>query len=390
MKQFNQRTGAALIRLVTWIGLVVMVLLVGLGNAAWATSIPLPSNQTVPPPTPDDGDDDDDHDRNPTDASALLTECEQPVFIEDGRWLDTYPEGTWITEISVGRFAIIPDATRIVNLDDCGHVSIIIDGRTVITWPSGNTLPIGNIDELSLEQIDAMGLPPHLTEALRTLKLERSLQRIAALARLQQQQRQQQEAAANPNRQLVDMVAESVIDAIIASINESVLALTGRLLYDIPTDFPSAEVEVGPGRGETVSAGSMTVQVPPDAAADFGVLQVQPVVMSDTLVFANAASPLLLSGRQVELVWYDLAGNVRYQPVLVAPIQVCIAYTEADLAQVGGGDPTTLVVASYNPFTARWEALVTNVDVAGSQVCGVTSQMGRFGLIPLSALNTQP
>jgi hypothetical protein len=90
---------------------------------------------------------------------------------------------------------------------------------------------------------------------------------------------------------------------------------------------------------------------------------------------------LILLGQAIQVLLIDENGNPIQRPKLANPIQVCLKYTPADLAVVGGVAPA-LVVLHYDTSlaTPTWVALPAKLNLEQSLVCTTTTRLGTFAI----------
>jgi hypothetical protein len=62
------------------------------------------------------------------------------------------------------------------------------------------------------------------------------------------------------------------------------------------------------------------------------------------------------------------------------PVQVCFAYTDADLARVRN-NPAALVIIYYDPATQQWTELSYTIDPVTKQICGTLLRSGIVDLV---------
>jgi len=138
---------------------------------------------------------------------------------------------------------------------------------------------------------------------------------------------------------------------------------------------------VTPAEGGTVETedGSVSVDVPAGAIADtYMGVQIVPV---DPVVVDVPPPPLAfkLGSTVVDIVFTDDQGVVQENVVLDRPVQVCIAYSDADAAAAEGG-VFGLEMLRYADPPGQWVALSTTVDPVNKKLCAYTTRFSKFAV----------
>ena len=83
--------------------------------------------------------------------------------------------------------------------------------------------------------------------------------------------------------------------------------------------------------------------------------------------------------RACEVLFSDANGVLIPNYAFANPIEVCFAYTDADLARANN-NPAALTILTYDPVTQTWVELPVNIDPTTRLICG---QLSRTGIVAL-------
>ncbi|NQU97199.1 MAG: hypothetical protein HQ548_06100 [Chloroflexi bacterium] len=149
----------------------------------------------------------------------------------------------------------------------------------------------------------------------------------------------------------------------------------------LPTPVAGVEQTVitpAEGGSLTTEDGAVSVDIPVGATDVYMGVQIVPVEQTTEDV---PPPPLAFSvgSRVVSIVFTDASGNALTNVVLDRPVQVCVAYTDADAAAADGG-VFGLELLRYADPPGEWVALNTTVDPVNKRLCGYTSRFSLFAV----------
>ena len=149
----------------------------------------------------------------------------------------------------------------------------------------------------------------------------------------------------------------------------------------LPTPVTGIEQTVvtpAEGGSLTTEDGAVSVDIPVGATDVYMGVQVVPVEPTTEDV---PPPPLAFSvgSRVVSIVFTDASGNALTNVVLDRPVQVCVAFTDADAAAADGG-VFGLELLRYADPPGEWVALNTTVDPVNKMLCGYTSRFSLFAV----------
>jgi hypothetical protein len=149
----------------------------------------------------------------------------------------------------------------------------------------------------------------------------------------------------------------------------------------IPTATPGRAVDRDISLFFTTNDGAFSVVLPANALRAPASLVLQPMAPEK---LAPASPGFGLLGRAFEVLMFDAQGRQVLHPSFANPIQVCFAYTAADLA-TAGAHPADLVVQFFDTSTSAWVPLPTTPDPRTQGVCGSVTHLALFALTARSA-----
>ncbi len=149
----------------------------------------------------------------------------------------------------------------------------------------------------------------------------------------------------------------------------------------LPTPVTGVEQTVvtpAEGGSLTTEDGAVSVDIPVGATDVYMGVQIVPVEPTTEDV---PPPPLAFSvgSRVVSIVFTDASGNALTNVVLDRPVQVCVAFTDADAAAADGG-VFGLELLRYADPPGEWVALNTTVDPVNKMLCGYTSRFSLFAV----------
>jgi hypothetical protein len=98
------------------------------------------------------------------------------------------------------------------------------------------------------------------------------------------------------------------------------------------------------------------------------------------------------TGPLADIVFIDESGNAVAHPTFSSPIQICYAYSAADLASVAN-NPSSLMMQFYDEASATWIVVPSAANLAAGRVCGTLNHLTKFAMayhkpVPASLPNT--